>query len=371
MSAPSSQPRTRLQAAADSEAILAAAAAAAANAPTMAQPPGGAVGSSLAEQTLALLIARMERQELIAKAQLAQSSADSAARAAADEANRAQARAGPAPLFSGKHRNIETHRWLIALERWFAAAHIEATDEETRLEIATSTLRDGAQAWWATKIADGTAAGLNSWALFNAAMRQQFMPLNIEVWALRERETLISLASKARNGNVLDYTAKFEEIDQLLPNESALSRVVAYARGLPETYSIKCSERNFTTLAAATAAMTTLWHAKENARYPTVSLSNTDVTTQETVASSSAACGSPPPMDPVGDLRAQVAQLTAMLSERSQSSGWGRGSSRGGNAGRSRLSDDLVKARMKAGQCIKCGQAGHYKADCTNEVKLN
>lgn len=382
MSGIATQPRTRLQTAADAEAARAIAAALAANAPSAAAPPGGPNGTA-AEQALMLLVARMERQELLVKAQLAQSSADAAARAAADEANRAQARAGAAPLFSGKHRHIETHRWLIALERWFAAAHIDATDEETRLEIAASALRDAAQAWWAAKIADGTAAGLNTWTLFGAAMRQQFMPLNVEVWALREREALIAAASKGRNGNVLDYTAKFEEIDQLLPNESALSRVVAYARGLPEIYAVKCGERNFTTLAAATAAMTATWHAKESARHPTASLGNTETADAPHEARSASAAGSSSSAsDPVSDLRAQVAQLTAMMAGRFQGPNRGRGGRSGGRSQqregqprtRSRtpgLSDDLVKARLRAGQCIKCGQEGHYKADCTNEAKLN
>lgn len=379
MSAPGTQARTRLQAAADAESALAAAAALAANAPSVAAPAG--VNATAAEQALILLVARMERQELLVKAQLAQSSADAAARAAADEANRAQVRAGAAPLFSGKHRHIETHRWLIALERWFAAAHIDATDEETRLEIAASSLRDAAQAWWAAKTADGTAAGLNTWQLFGAAMRKQFMPLNVEVWALREREALIAAASKSRNGDVLDYTAKFEELDQLLPNESALSRVVAYGRGLPEAYAVKCNERGFTTLAEATSAMTALWHAKASARHPAASLSNAEAEDppRDTPTSASASASSPA-ADPIGDLRTQVAQLTAMMTERFQSSG--RGGRAGGRSrqreGESRvrsrtpgLSDEIVRARIKAGQCIKCGQAGHYKSDCTNEVKLN
>ena len=381
MSAPPAR-NTRLAAAATSAAAAAEAAAAAANAPQAGLAPASA-NVSAAEQTLALLVARMERQELLAKAQLAQSSADAAARAAADEANRAQARAGPAPLFSGKHRHIETHRWLIALERWFAAAHIDATDEETRLEIAASSLRDAAQAWWAAKIADGTAASLNTWALFGEAMRKQFMPLNVEVWALRERETLIAAASKLRNGNVLDYTAKFEELDQLLPNESALSRVVAYGRGLPETYAVKCNERGFATLAEATSAMTALWHAKESSRHPSASLSNTEATERsgDAVAPSSAS-GLPPGADPVGELRAQVAQLTAMMTERFQTSRHGRGGRTGGRSrqreGEPRarshtpgLSDELVRARIRAGQCIKCGQEGHYRAECTNAAKLN
>jgi len=370
--------RTRLQIAADTEAARAAAAAAAA----MAAPAaGGQPGGSPAEQALALLVAQMQQQQLIAQAQLAQSAADSAARAAAAEAALAQQRAGAAPIFQGKGNSIEAHRWLTALERWFAAAHIDSADEATRLEIAASALRDAAQAWWATKIANGTSVGLTTWALFSAQVRKHFLPLDIVRWAMREREALVS----AKNRHVLDYTAKFNELDQLLPDEAALSRVLAYERGLPADYAVKCAERRFDTLAEAAEAMTTLWHAKESARHTPASLGNTEaMEPPHGAASSSSAASSAsaarPAGDPVGDLRAQVAQLTAMMTERF--SGRGRGGRTGGRSqhregqprARSRtpgLSDELVKARMKAGQCIKCGQEGHFKTDCTNEAKLN
>ena len=169
----------------------------------------------------------------------------------------------------------------------------------------------------------------------------------------------------------------------LLPGEREMTRVMAYERGLPVEYSIKCAERRFTTLVEATSAMTALWHAKEGARHTAASLGNTEATdAQEAGASSSVSNTPSPAADPIGDLRAQVAQLTAMMTEQFQASARGRG---GRTSGRSRqregeprarsrtpgLSDEVVRTRIRAGQCIKCGQAGHYKTDCTNEVKLN
>ena len=166
---------------------------------------------------------------------------------------------------------------------------------------------------------------------------------------------------------------------------------MAYERGLPHEYSVKCAERRFATLAEATSAMTALWHAKEGARHTSASISHTDVAEPPggPGADSPSSAGARPATaaqqlsaDPVSDLRAQVAHLTAMMAERWQPSGRGRGGRAGGRSrqregeprARSRtpgLSDELVKARMKAGQCIKCGQEGHYKAECTNEAKLN
>ena len=384
MSAPP-RARTRLQLAADAQAALAQAAAAAANAPAaQANAPGG----SAEAQALALLVQAMARQELSAAASRAQAAADAAARAADAEASLAQQRrmaAGPAPLFQGKGNGLEAHRWLTTLEQWFAAAHIEACDDATRLEVAQAALRDAAQAWWSTKLANGTAATLGTWDLFSVGVRAHFLPLDVVRWAMRERETLIA-AGAAKGRNVLDYTAKFNELDQLLPDEAALSRVIAYERGLPGAYAVKCTERRFATLAEATEAMTTLWHAKESARHTTASLSNAEtVEPPHGAASSSSAAPSvsaSAAADPVGDLRAQVAQLTAMMTERFQSSGRGRSGRAGGRSrqregeprARSRtpgLSDELVRARIRARQCIKCGQEGHYKVDCANEAKLN
>lgn len=376
--------QTRLQREAATARIAAEAASAAAGAPP--SPPGGVVNGqgSSTDQMLAFLITQSAYQQRFAAAQLAQQTAAAAEAAAASEARLAQTRAGPAPLFSGKQRSIEAHRWLAASERWFDASHISTDDDATRIEIATSSLRDAAQAWWSTKVVDGTAARLNTWALFKVAISTQFMPLQIEVWALRERESLIS----AKMRNVLEYTAKFEELDQLLPNESTLSRVVAYGRGLPEAYALKCSERSFTTLAEATAAMTVLWHAKEANRHPGTSLNRTEAVMprEETEASMPASSSSlKTDRSEIDELRTQIAQLTAMMTERSTKQGDGRGGRGRGGFGRSRqpgegsrnrertpgLSSELARARIAAGQCIKCGQEGHFKAECTNPARLN
>jgi hypothetical protein len=388
------QPRTRLQilrAEADAQAALAATATAAADV----LPRGAPQAGSATDQALALIAASMARQELSAVASRARATADSAARAAEAEALLAQQRrtaAGAAPAFHGKMGGIEAHRWLTTLDQWFGSAHIDAADDQTRLEVAKAALRDAAQAWWATKTANGTATALGTWDLFSAAVRAHFLPLDVERWAMREREALIA-GGTAKGRDVVEYTARFNELDQLLPKVDDLTRVMMYERGLPSTYAVKCAERRFDTLAAATEAMTTLWHARESARHTPASLSNTEIDeckheplAAPSTAVSASSSPSSSPFDPVGELRAQVAQLTAMMAERFQASGRGRG--RGGrHGGRSRqregegesrarsrtpgLSEELVRSRIRAGQCIKCGQKGHYKAECTNEAQLN
>lgn len=373
---------TRLAAAATA-AAAAAEAAAAASAAAPPHPQGHAAGGDAPDApTLALqaLTAMLAQQHLDSLALRAEAAASRAAQAAASElalAQQCRAAAGPAPLFVGKANDIEAQRWLIALERWFGSARVEASDDGSRIAIAAASMRDSAQAWWAAETTSGRANSITTWALFAKAVKSHFLPMDTERWAMQQRERLTGAAVK----DVAAYTAKYAELDMLLPGETELSRVMAYERGLPEHYRVKCAERRFATLAEATTAMLAAWSARENARGSHVSLSNTEVEEppRDAGASSSASASSPAP-DPVSDLRAQVAQLTAMMTERF--SGRGRGGRAGGRSqqregqprARSRtpgLSDELVKARIKAGQCIKCGQEGHFKADCTNEAKVN
>ena len=373
---------TRLAAAATTAAAAAeAAAAAAAGAPP--QPQGHAVGvAALDAPTLALqaLTAMLAQQHLDSLAMRAEAAAGRAAQEASSElalAQQCRAAAGPAPLFVGKANDIEAQRWLIALERWFGSARVEAGDDGSRIAIAAASMRDSAQAWWAAETTSGRANAVTTWALFARAVKGHFLPMDTERWAMQQRERLTGAAVK----DVATYTAKYAELDMLLPGETELSRVVAYERGLPEHYRVKCAERRFATLAEATTAMLAAWNARENARGAHASLGNAEAAEPfQGEAAPSAASSA----DLVSDLRAQVAQLTAMMSERFQPSGRGRG---GRAVGRSRqrdgegqprtrsrtpgLTDEVVRARIRAGQCIKCGQEGHYKDNCTNEVKLN
>lgn len=377
---------TRLAVVAASAAAAAAAAATAASAgaiPVVPQPNApGAAAPDAATQALQALTAMMAQQHLDSLAIRAEAAASRAAQEAASElalAQQCRAAAGPAPLFVGKANDIEAQRWLIALERWFASARVESNDDDSRIAIAAASMRDSAQAWWAAETASGRATSTTTWLQFAKAIKDHFLPMDTERWAMQQRERLSGAGIK----DVAAYTAKYTELDMLLPSETELSRVMAYERGLPESYRVKCAERRFTSLSAASTAMLAAWNARENARGAHANLSNTEATEPPLGAvTSNPSSASSPAADPISDLRAQVAQLTAMMTERFQSSVRGRGGRASGRSrqreGESRarsrtpgLSDEIVRTRIRAGQCIKCGQAGHYKADCTNEVKLN
>jgi hypothetical protein len=359
------------------------------------------------EQTLIALVASLQatqqQQNLQAQAMRAEAAASRAAQEAAAElalAQQCRAAAGPAPQFTGQTSSIEVHRWLIALERWFGAAQIgsAAADNGARIAIAAAALREAAQAWWAAELSSGGAAAVNTWALFEASIRKQFLPMDVERWAMTQRDALAHAGVR----NVAEYTAKYKELDMLLPRTDELSRVMAYERGLPLAYREKCAERRFSSLALATEAMLALWNAKDGARATVALVTNTEAVSSAgehgapSPASAMAAAAAPLSEDRIVErIFAMMAAAGGMGGGQGSSRGGGHGGYRGGGAAgrrgrphqrddgagaegqqrrRSRtpgISEELAKTRLRAGQCIKCGESGHYARDCSNATKSN
>jgi hypothetical protein len=396
--------RAQLQAqqvAADAAAVAAAAAVNAPVLPHIVQPnaaPGGVGNDALAQAIIAMLAQQqLQAQAALAESQAARASAQAAAYEALSQQRRAGA--GPPPLFLGQSNSIEVHRWVIALERWFTVAYIAANDDEERLIVAPSVLRDSAQIWWTAQLTSGQAVALNTWILFSTAIRSHFLPMDVERWALTELDVLVSKSVKS--GDVADYTSKFIELDLLLPKDSALSRIMAYERGLPEEYRYKCAEKRHSTLVSATEAMLAIWNAKTSARLhsrgvvtpaPLGQMMDIDREAKDEANRSSTFTPGPASMDP----RAIAEQVFAMISERFPPrgtsnyrgrGGYGRGRGGMSSNGRQRergtgegqrsgsrphtpgISDDVARARIKAGQCIRCGEDGHFRSECPNSVK--
>jgi hypothetical protein len=217
----------------------------------------------------------------------------------------------------------------------------------------------------------------------------------VERWALTELESLVSNSAKA--GDVAVYTSKFIELDLLLPKDcNALSRILAYEKGLPEEYRCKCAEQRHTTLQSATEAMLAFWNAESSSRAQSrgagsaaplgqMSDINRGGGDRETDQHSTPSLAS---VDP----RSAANHWCAMITERMPYRGGGGfrgrgGSERGRGNGRHReressgeqrrsarsrtpgISDEVARARINAGQCIRCGEEGHFRFECTNGVK--
>lgn len=367
--------------------------------------PGGIPGPPAPAVDVGLVLAQLMQQQALQNAamQAQQASANANAELAAADAlaQSRRAGAGPAPLFHGMARDIAVHTWLIALERWFEVAHIEAIGADAeRIEVASAALRGSAQAWWeatrsadAAQVAAGGQSAVGTWTGFTAAVRQHFLPQAPQRWALQQLELLKS----GNNVDVARYTDKFVELDQLVvPPQLELARVMAYEQGLPESYRVKSAEKQHATLHAAMESTLALWNAKKVAQgqvpRPQAKLNSTqdaEMSEGEDEAPQRPLMASADPFQQA--MLQQMAALTAAFTSGFNRGGGGRSGGRGGS-GRSRqpregnkegsdsrsrsrtpgVSEEIAQERIKAGLCIRCGEkagAGHWARTCTNPVK--
>lgn len=148
--------RTRAREASERAQSAISSAVAAANAPV----PDITMEGNNVDVTLVLkILAQQNRtQQLQTAASLLQAQAamaQSELAAAESLAQQARAAAGTPPIFNGTPNNIEVHRWLIAIERWFESAYITPDNDKQRVTIAASVLRNASSSWWQGEVAAG------------------------------------------------------------------------------------------------------------------------------------------------------------------------------------------------------------------------
>ncbi len=195
------------------------------------------------------MVAAMQQQTL------ATQSAAAEQRLAA-ERTLARTAAGTIPEFKGSVQNVAVHDWCIAIERWFETAQV--THDAERITIATSHLREAAQAWWESEKTSGRSVGYNTWALFKQAIKIHFLPMDVGRWARAELHSL----TKKDNRNINLYSAEFDKLEQLIPGRDETDKVIQYEAGLPEEYRIKCAEKRYPTLDKAMEAMRAMFNAR-------------------------------------------------------------------------------------------------------------
>jgi hypothetical protein len=349
-----------------------------------------------------------QAQQLAMQTQQASANADAALAAAEALAQQRRAGAGPAPLFHGARLgdDLAVNLWLSALELWFGVAHIDASLDAERIEVAAAAFRGPALQWWtATATADAApvASAIGQWTAVVALLRKHYLPQEPSKWARTQLDALIHTGT---NANVMDYTSRFRVLDSMLGKQDEEARVFAYERGLPDNYRAKSAVAKHATLDAATDAMLSHWNAKGVARAlvhssgsrhggAAAKLSHTQAAgdsdeeeeeREQHGAGTTSATSSSSSLEK--RLEAMQAQLSAIQAQSGRNYGNENGFSRGrGNGGRREqregaagrtersrtpgVSDELAKQRLKARACIKCGEGGHYARDCTNELKTN
>ena len=324
----------------------------------------------------------------------------------------ARTSAGSPPIFMGKSNSIEVHRWIIAMDRWFETAKIE--EDKEKITTAASALREAAQAWWAVETQAGRTTAPNTWKLFAEAIKKQFLPMDVDRWARMELKALVT---QGNNQNILEYTSKFNELEQLIGNRNELDKILEYEEGLPDDYKLRSVEKRHSTLTSAIESTIALYKARLSTKAPVkiasinqmgaegVEIGNSDTSVASSEGPSSSVSSPSPgglnqPYDSIitqpqyiTSLQEQVAQLTRIITQQSNRGGYyqqnrggyrnWRGRPRGGirynrNA-RSRspglpltsmgITAELIEARRSANQCLKCGEDNHYVGSCRNPPK--
>jgi hypothetical protein len=150
-----------------------------------------------AQNQLALV---MQQQNLILTQQALQQKESSAH-------GLARTTAGQAPLFYGRSNTIEASEWHDAMERWFETAKV--VNEEERITIAASAMREAAMHWWTMEIRDpARKANYDTWSKMIAAAEKQFMPADTIDWALEQLDVL----SSNEHADVREYIAEFKRL---------------------------------------------------------------------------------------------------------------------------------------------------------------
>lgn len=306
--------------------------------------------------------------------------------------------AGAGPTFTGKSVGMEARRWLVTLQRYFAAAGL--LDDASRL-LAIGTLLIGpAQTWWDSELARaaGDASRIATWAQFEAALKKRYEPVDALQWA---RAQMTALAASSSSMTVPAYTERYMEIMALSTDMAETDRIYNYKLSIPgPTRSSVAPRPHLTLQAVAEDALRT-----DANRVPSSSNSNSssnrfagrfsstrptgsstsvnqmeeDEEAEQTPSSSGAAGSS-------DELTRTLLSIEARLNALSSNAGHskGRGGRPNGGAGKGAagtaplnpgrtpgLPDELARERYNKGVCVRCGQSGHFKAGCTNTPKLN
>ena len=266
--------------------------------------------------------------------------------------------------------------WLKQLAMTARLYHLSAQES---VDFAGSRLRGAALDWWLA-LGDTELAAIGDSIMLAAALRARFQPVTA---ARTAREQLDKLQQGSRGIN--DYIADFQRLSTQiglvsLGEENAL---YAFERGLRRDLAVELRKQGVSTLREAIALAARVGGLLQQAAAPqsrgTAAVNQMDIDDDGSASL---------------DDRIQQAVLNAMYARDSGSMGaktqthrgytqergrgGGRGGPQGGRGGRfggggpARIPNvpgvpaAVVEQRRAAGQCYRCGSAGHTRFECTN-----
>jgi len=257
--------------------------------------------------------------------------------------------------------------WLDSLQR--CADYYEQSSAEA-VRFAVAHLRDTAYAWWRTLDSDAQAAiHAGGVATFASALRARFQPITTERVARQQLDKLTQ-----GNRHINEYIADFNKLRTRIPSMSEADALYAFERGLRPEVAMELRKQKITTLREATDLATHIGGVASGSHASSSRLHQMDASHGD---------------DASLDERISRAVLNAMHARdggaaQTQHRGYtqerergGRGGARGGRGGRFSqrvppvvpgVPEQVVRARLQAQQCVRCGGEGHRSTGCPNAI---
>jgi hypothetical protein len=293
-------------------------------------------------------------------------------------------RAREPSTFDGRVVDRNVFEWLRDVRAIADVGFPASADERTVVAWAGSYLTKDAQAWWQQPT---VRAGVSTWALFEAAFRARFAPVE---QAQSARVRLAALRQGSGADSLSTYIARFQAELEFAPDMAEADRMHRFAEGLrlslmreilrvqPAAMTLaQMIERAITADAMETMLVRHGAPTQRRGVAGSSGLTSGAHGGPVTLAAAEAhdsnvhehADGASADGSRLDRIEASLAAVTAALGAGQSSRGGrggrrqapGRGGSRGGEGSMSR---EDRRRHMDLGLCFRCHQAGHRVADC-------
>jgi hypothetical protein len=272
----------------------------------------------------------------------------------------------PPKEFKGVTSGNESHRWIQSMNLYFEEAGLD--EDAERLRAAGRLFTGPAQSWWEAERMKGAAdpTKISTWAELVAAMKKRYEPVDLSQWV---RQQMLTLAAKGMR-NVVAYSEQFSELNSQINDMNEPDRIFFYRNGLPEQIRNSLAGRAEVLLTLQSNIEAAI-RAEANRGTPAASSfpSHQPNRGWRPAATANQVEGTPSLQEnreeQYGDMLATI--LQAVQAGRFAPSNSNNQQRRRPLSARTPgLSGELAKARMDKGLCIKCGESGHHKWQCTN-----
>ena len=247
------------------------------------------------------------------------------------------------------------------------------------LRFAVSRLRGAALQWWLAMSSSAQDA-ISSTDALAAALRARFQPVTA---ARSAREQLDKLAQGSRGVN--EYIAEFQRLRTQLPSMAEDDALYAFERGLRRELAVELRKQGVATLQEAIALVARVGGLLQQAGAPQ---GRAAAANQMDIDDSDSSAGRLNRIE--ATLNAMAARNASGMGAKTQTqrgytqerergaSGSGRGGARGGGRG-GRIAprgpplvpgvpEQVVRQRLDAQQCVRCGGQDHRSPACPNAI---